>query len=305
VVAEPAKKDVGLVKPGELVTAVFTLLNPLDHAVTIEQAATSCQCTGVDILGKSIPARGTLEMPVSMKMSKAPIRKMASVTMVIDLGDGQKQPLKVEIEAEVTLAIRAVPGFIDTQPGLVDRKSPERMSGTFNIVAGDGKPFSVVAVQGIPPVFEGFDPAKDQPASKYSLRYDFTKPGTVVPKYLIIETDRSDCPLLDLRVRHDTTKIKPPFKVDAFRSTFGKLAVGNAGTFELELEDVGTKRVTGVRSLSPLIEVAIADQKVDGRNLLLTCSVKPGTDTKGLVFVPVEIKLGDVPYEHLVYGVVR
>ncbi|MFO0828067.1 MAG: DUF1573 domain-containing protein [Phycisphaerales bacterium] len=300
VVAEPAKIDLGLVKPDELVTATFKLINPLDHDVVVVQAATSCQCTGVDIQGKKIPARGSIDMPVSMKMSKAPIKKMASVTMVIDIGldNGAKQPLKVEIAAEVAYPIRATPGYIDAL-------APERMQGTFTLAAVDGKPFRVVSVQGNAPAFVNFDPTKDQPASSYALRYDFTAPNFVVPKYLIVETDRPDCPLVDLRVRHETTRISPPFKVAEFRSTFGSVASGQTGTFDLELEEVGSNRVTSVRSLSPQFAVTMTDQKADGKNLLLTCSVTPAAGAKGLLNGLVEIRVGSKSYEHVLYGTVH
>src|SRR5262249_12464092 len=238
---------------------VFKLINPLDHDVVVVESATSCQCTGVDIKGKTIPARSSIDMPVSMKMSKAPIKKMAYVAMIVDLQDnGKKQPLRVEIHAEVAYSIRAVPPFIDAL-------APERMKGTFGLEARDAKPFRVLEVHGRPPAFVGFDPAKDAPRTKYTLNYDFTEPGFKIPHYLLIESDREDCPIVDVRVRHDSVRISPPFKVSEFRSNFGRIASDQTGTFDLEIEDAQGRKVTGVRSLSPLIEATLISQKEDAK----------------------------------------
>lgn len=296
--AEPQKIDFGFVKPDQTLEANIVLFNPLDRPIVVTQATPSCQCTGVDVQGKTIPARGTLDMHVAMKMSKAPVRKLASVTLVF----GEiKQALKVEFEAEVTYAIRGVPNFIDAQHGKID--------GSFKLEATDGTPFSILAVQGKPPAFVGFDPAKDAPRAAYELRYDFSPatPGAApaVPKYLIVETDRADCPLVDLRVRHETTRIAPPCKPAEFRSNFGRLAPGTSGEFSLELEAMGSKRVTSVRSLAEGATVELIDQKADGENVLITCKVTPKPGRSGLFFFPVEIMIGSTKYDHIIFGAVR
>ncbi|MBL9150241.1 MAG: DUF1573 domain-containing protein [Phycisphaerae bacterium] len=296
IVAEPAKKDLGVVKPEETVTAVFTLVNPLDRDVTIVKSATSCQCTGVDVEGKVIPAKGKLDMPASMKMSKAPIKKSASVTLVIDLGEGKKQPLRVELYAEVAYAVRAVPGFIDAL-------TPERMKGTFELVATDNKPFKVLLADNKPPVFVDYDPATG-PQTRYKLQYDFTTGGPI-PKYFVVETDRNDCPVIDLRVRHDTTHIKPPFKVAEYRSTFGRIPLGQVGSFDLEIEEVGKNVVTSVKSLSPDFEVTIGKQKNDNKNTMATFNVKPAPGVKGFRMFEVEMVVDGKPYNHVVFGTVR
>lgn len=297
ILAEPPVKDVGVVKPEEVVTVVFKLVNPLDHDVTIVMAKTSCQCTGVDVLGKVIPAHGTLDMPASMRMSKAPIRKAATVTLVIDLGGGKKQPLQVAIYAEVAYAVRAAPGFIDAL-------TPEGMTGTFELTATDGAPFRVLSANGEAPVAAGSgDPSA--PSTRHALRYDFTKPGTVVPKYFVVETDRTDCPLIDLRVRHDTTHIRPPYKVAEFRSSFGAIPPQGVGSFELEIEEVGSHRISSAQSLDPNFEVSIVEQVSDGKNLNAKFSVQAGSGAKGVAMFPVAITLDGKRYEHLVMGVIR
>lgn len=293
--ADPEKINFGFVKPGEELHGSFKLRNPLDHAVRIDKAVPSCQCTGIDAEGKEIPAKGELEVHFSMRMSKAPVHKFANVTLVMN---SIKQAIRVEFEAEVSYPIRAVPNFVDAQKG--------HLVGTFRIQATDGKPFRVTAVQGAAPSFEGFDPVKDQPRSDYVLRYDFSAPGYVVPPYLVVETDREDCQLLDLRVRHETTQIKPACKPAEFRSTLGRLKPGEVGTFDLELEDMGATRVTSVRSLWDGATVELTGQKADGKSVLASLKVTPKPGLTGLLFFQVEFKLSNgATYPHIVVGAIR
>lgn len=292
--AEPAVIDFGFVKPEETVTAKVMLINPLDQPVTIARAVPSCQCTGIDIEGKTIPAKGTLEMPISMKMSKAPVRKGASVTLVLQ---PVNQVLKVEMSAEVTLPIRATPNFVDAQKGA--------LTGEFTISASDGKPFRVLTANGVAPIFRDFDPAKDAPKSSYRIGFDFSAPGFAVPKYFVVETDRPDCPLVDLRVRHETTRISPPVKVAEFRSSIGRVAPGAPGSFDLEFEAVGAARVASVRSLWEGASVRLVEQRPDGQNLLIVCEVLPKPGHVGPMLFPIEIAIGNATYRHLVMGTVR
>ena len=294
ILADPPGVNFGVVRPETKVEATFKLLNPLDHPVRIIRAVPSCQCTTIDMEGKVIPARGMLEMPMSMKTAKSVGKRSANIQLAFE---GLRQVLMVSIECETALPIRATPAYIDAL-------APERMKGSFEIGAQDGQPFRVIAVDGKPPVLVGGDPGA-APRATYRLAYDFTAPGFRVPKYVIVETDRGDCPLIDLRVRHETTRIEPPFKVAEFRSSAGRIAPGGSGTFELEIKNLGDQRVTGVRSLSPDATVRLEGQKADGSSVLITVAVTPRPGFEGLLAFPVELVAAGKRYEHLVYASVR
>ena len=68
--AKPAL-DAGLVAPNTDVKFEATLLNTLDRPVKCIRSAPSCTCTTVDMLGKVIPAGGTINVPLSMRTSGA------------------------------------------------------------------------------------------------------------------------------------------------------------------------------------------------------------------------------------------
>ncbi|MBL9121440.1 MAG: DUF1573 domain-containing protein [Phycisphaerae bacterium] len=304
--AEPTKINFGIKSPGSTADSTVKLVNLLDRPVKILNAVPSCQCTGVDITGKEIPANGSIEFPISIKLSKAPVKKMADLKVMFE--GFPRFVLRIELEAEVAYPIRATPGFLDVQQQV---NPPMPLSGTFTLAASDGKPFSVIAVQGGPPALIDFTPGTDAPRAAYTLRYDFTaaadpNAGKFVPPYLIIETDRPDCPIIDLRVRHETTKISPKLKVHEYRSTFGRIAPGTSGEFDLEIENMKSQRVTGIKSLSPQAVVELVDQVADDKgSVSIKVKVTPTAGATGLLFFPIEISAGAISTRHLVIGAVR
>lgn len=265
--ADPPSVDFGIVEPGSTVSAVIKLINPLDRDVRIRAAKPSCTCTTIDMVGKLIPAGGSIEMPMSIKTSHTPGTKPAVVNMAFD---GFDQVLVVKIEAETAYAVRATPNFIDAL-------AAERMTGTFELVSSDGTPFVVTSVDGRAPV--ATDGAPMQPAVRHALRYDFTSPSPLskgvlnVPPFLIVETNHPKCPILDLRVRHETTRITPAFGFAEFRANCGVLSPKGSTEFELEIKHMGAARIGSVVSLNPKARTEIVSQKPDGSSVLVTVRV--------------------------------
>lgn len=263
--ADPALVNFGIVEPGTVVSATIKLLNPLDRPVTIKAAKPSCTCTTVDMTGKVIPAQGFLEMPMSMKTAQSVGKKVAQVNLVFD---GLNQLMSVKLEAETAYAVRANPAFIDAL-------APERMAGFFELLSTDGQPFTVKTVDGKPAVTA--DGLPMQAGTRQVVRYDLTKPGLRpgVPPFLIVETDHPKCPALDLRVRHETTRITPLLNLAEFRSNVGVLQNAAATDFEIEVKNAGANRLTGVSSSRPEVAASIVEQKSDGDSLLVKIRLVP------------------------------
>lgn len=294
--AEPGMVDFGLVEPRAMVEVEVTLTNSSDQPVEIVASKPTCQCTTVDMTGKVIPARGSITMPVSMQTSAAVGVKQAAVSLLFR---GVQTPMQVGLKAEVAYSVVARP------VPYIDALDPSRLDGTFDLESPDGKPFEVRAVHGETPIFVGFDPKADAPRSRYTLRYDFRGlNANAVPKYLLVETDRTDCPLVDLRVRHPATRIAPALKFAEFRSMLGRVAPGSSGEFDLEIEEMGNLRIDTVYALSPDATVELLSQNSDGKNLLVTVKVTPRPGFSGLLQVPVTFVAGGRTAEQLVYGVV-
>ncbi|MFO0872955.1 MAG: DUF1573 domain-containing protein [Phycisphaerales bacterium] len=296
VMLDPKDVDFGIVEPNTVVKTEVKITNMTDKPLRIVRSVPSCQCTTVEMAGTVIAPGATVPMPMSMKTSKSTGIKAAGVTLVFE---GYQQPVELSIRSEVAYAVRAVPPFIDVQQAPHDPQNkplpPQPLKGTFTLESIDGKPFRVTGVHGKPPVFVDFDPARDQPRPKYLVAYDFTStPPAQVPCYLIVETDRPDCPVMDIRVRHENTRIVPTFKIAEFRSSFGRVEAGAKGEFDLEVKDLDEVRIASVQSRDPAqAEVRLTSQKPDGKNVLCTFELTPAPGRTGMLYFPVTLTTTD------------
>lgn len=194
-VVEPPSVDFGRVAPGTKHPAKFTLRNAGPAPLTIASAKPSCKCTDVtDIAGKVIPPGGTLELEAALQVPKSPGEKDAKVMIAVE---GRPGMVLARMVAEVTQPVRSTPAYVDALKGTA--------AGTIRLESVDGAPFRVLSAGGRPPVLAGFDPAKDAPRASYDLRWDVPGLGSPLPQWLVITTDRPDCPQIPLRIRHETT----------------------------------------------------------------------------------------------------
>ena len=289
--AEPASVDAGLVAPHSEVRFEATLRNPLDRPVTCIRSAPSCTCTTLDMVGKVIPAKGTLQVPISMKTSGATGEKTAAVVLTFADVPGL---IELKLRAEVTYPVRGVQ--LNRGPDGTVRRDPfvnafdikENVRGTVTVESIDGAPFRVLSVDRKPPVFApaaGAAPAMaaDAPRESWTVGYDFTGlPCERVPKYLVVETDRPDARLIDMRVRHECTRISPAFSFDQFRENVGVLAPGQSRTFELLVKRANGVRIDRVDSLEPMITSRLVDQKAAGDELLVRVEVTAAPRASGV-----------------------
>ncbi|MFO0784645.1 MAG: prenyltransferase/squalene oxidase repeat-containing protein [Phycisphaerales bacterium] len=288
--AEPPFKDFGFVPPRKELTLEARIVNPLDRPVTCIRSVPTCQCTTMDMLGKVIPAKGSITVPVSMKTSGATGEKVAAVRMQFE---GVPGIVEVKLRAEVAYSVRCVQDN-RTADGRQTRDAfvnafdfPEQTKGVITVEAIDGKPFRVLSLQGVAPVFVGWDPAKDAPRASYQVRYDFSAaPCDQVPKYLLIETDRADAPLVDMRVRHNCTRISPSFGFGQYRENLGLLHVGEPGEFSVEIKHANGVRIDSVTSKDPRLAAQLVGVKSDGDSLLATVRVTPQEGASGVFMAP-------------------
>lgn len=308
VVLDPLQVNFGIVRPHTTVKTEVKITNATEQALKILASVPSCQCTSVDMTGVVIEPGATATMPMSMKTSSTTGLRAASVKLVFE---GYNQPVEVLINSEVAHAVRSTPPFIDIQQSPRDNLGqpvPARpLSGRLHLESLDGSPFSIIAFHGEPPVFVGFDPAKDQPRNAYDILYDFSNvPANNVPAYQIVETDRDDCPSMEIRVRHENTHIRPPFKLDGFCAGFGRMQPGSEGEFEFGIKEFTPNRVASVTSLSPDATVQLIDQTADEKNLSARVRIVPRPGFAGLLYFPMQVEASDGKVATLmVYGSVR
>jgi hypothetical protein len=290
VISDPAGLDFGIVQPHTVLQGNFRLVNLTDTPRKILQAVPSCQCTTIDIVGKEIPPKGTLEVPVTMKVSSTG-SKVSSVKVMID---GEPRPLSLGLKAEVSYPVRVqVADSSGTlQPFIDAAANPAALKGVATVSSVDGKPFTVRSVQG--------EPARmvagqgDAPRSSWQVEYALPgEPCDRVPAYLIVETDRADARLIDARVRHECTRISPALDIAEFRSNAGVMAAGAGSTFELEIKKLGRNRVGSVEAIDPRFRASLVSQQSDGSITMATIRIEPGPEVRGVFLTPVRITATD------------
>jgi hypothetical protein len=297
VIAAPAGLDFGVVAPHTILEGNFKLVNTSVKPLKVLGAQPSCQCTTIEITGKEIPAQvsgvpGVLEVPVTMKVSATGI-KTAQVKVVVE---GEPLPITLDLRAEVAYAVRMAIADAagNAQPFVDAAEDASRLKGVAQIFSSDGKPFRVLSVQGATPVFVNWNPQSDAPLAKYEVQFSLvSEPCEMVPKYLLVETDRADARMIDARVRHACTRISPALEIAEFRCNAGVVAAGGSATFDIEIKKMGGNRIASVNAVDAKFAAELVGQRADGSSLLVTIRLTPGKEVKGVFMTAVHLIAAD------------
>ena len=288
--------DFGTVPPGVIPNAVVKLKNTSDKPLTILAVQPSCKCTTVDdLVGQEIPPGGFVELKASMKKDSSPGQKKADIKVLVD---GYSRVIPVQLRMEVSLPVRVVPGYVNAVKG-------QPTSGRLVVESLDKQPFTICSVGGKPPNLIGFDAAKDPPRNQYVLSYDIARDfgGEPVPLFWVLETDRADCPLVDIRMRLETTMPKPTFKMQDYRITFGRVEQGKTADFTVQVaeqpedEPILSASLDGDRG-----RVEIVNVEKDGMMTNITLRFTPSDATDGLVWAPLKIHSNRRTQEAFLWG---
>ena len=278
---EPEFIDFGILPPSVTKEGIVKLVNTGTKELEILTVQPSCKCTTLeDVSGKKIPAGGSIELKANMKAQSAPGKKTAEIKVLID---GYSQVIPIQLKQEVSLPIRVSPSYLNVVKG-------QPTTGRTVIESIDKKPFTICAIGGKKPNLVGFDPAKDEPRSQYLLEWDFERdfaPGEA-KRYWLIETDREDCPLVDIFVRHETTVVLPRgIKLTDYRHTFGRIEQGTNPEFVVEISDLpAEERIITAASDSSAAKVELVSAAMEGEVMRVNLRVVPNADTLGLTWIP-------------------
>ncbi len=293
--AEPAFKDFGFVAPNTLVEVTARIVNTLPQQVKCIASKPTCQCTTVDMAGKVIPAGGSISVPVSMKTTGATGQKLASVHMLFETSSGVMVPgvLEIKLRAEVVYPVRGYQ-LNPRKDGTRSKDSfvnaydfPTQTKGEVVVESVDGKPFKVLSVMGLPPVFPDVDANAQAQRTSYRVGYDFSAlPCEQIPKYLLIETDRPDAPLIEMRVRHECTKIDAAFGFAQYYENLGVLPQGTPREFNVEIKHSNGVKIEQVTSPDPRLKVEYLGATTEGDSLLVKVRVTPAAGDAAVMSVP-------------------
>lgn len=298
VLVQPQAVDFGVVDPGTLLSTVVRMVNVSDRPQRIVKAQPSCTCTTLDLDGRVIPPRGSIEVPVEMQTNRAVGNKQAIVQVVFE---GYSRFTTIDLKAEAAWGVRTQPLYL----GVRERPDqPEVRKGVINLQSRDGRPFNVISANGEPPVFVGFDPASDDPRASYTISYDLSGYGCEdLPPYYVIRTDHPKAELFDMRVRHDPcTRLRPMINMEDFRSSLGVVSPGEQLTVPLVFKKPRAN-ILSATSLDPVLETRIVERVPDGQNIKVEILTVISPDaTEGLFQVPIRFTDGQRTVDHTFYG---
>ena len=251
-----------------------------------------------------IPAKGTLEMPVTLQVPNTTGIKKAAVNMILSTGVGPRLTLL----AESAYAVKTIPPYISA----FDR--PENMTGAVVLKSVDNKPFRVLSVAQKAPVFMNDAGEGDVPRTQHVVQYDLTGYECAsMPKWLLVETDHPDAPLVEMRIRHKCTRLKHQIQpgsitlnFDGWIANVGAIPVGGAGEFTIEIKDFLGQKIDAVVSLSPNFKTDVLEQRPgEGGRLQVKVAIKPLLSKTGVFEIPIQFVSGSKGELLTVVGTVR
>ena len=257
--------DLGLRLINEAASGAITVANKGDVPVELLTVSPTCGCLSTNFQGRTSLAPGeSLQVDVYHEL-----RSMASSTSeglrFVFLG---YRLVTIPVKVEFTRSVKSDPSFVD-----LDRAD----SGELTLRALDGTPFRVLSILGQPlQAADGFDLAT--PAEVQRFRWDLSKfdkelcqslDGEPMPKWMVIETDHPDSPLVDVRVRqYPCTMLDLPLResrgwyLNTHRVILGQLEPGDSSVVSVPVDylndvtrvDPLELDVTGLKDLEVEIE---------------------------------------------------
>lgn len=297
---EPPLIDFGKVAPGAKLPGKFVVRNVGNQPLTVKSVVPSCKCTDVNLAaGTVIAVGGSVELTATLDVPRTPGEKDAKVFLTFE---GFGAPQVAMLKADASLPIRAVPAYVDALKSVVE--------GTIALSSEDGKPFRILSAGGLPPRFLGFDPAKDSPLSAYQLKWGIPNTSCEkMPLWWVVETDRADCPLVALRIRHECTGSRAdPGKAERYwffpepLAVAGRLVEGESVVVSMIIEHYNPKgrgaivrpewsQVKSVRALSSQITATLEGVRLGAKDdEAVLIRVAPAAGVTGIIYALVEIQ---------------
>ncbi|MFM8640125.1 MAG: DUF1573 domain-containing protein [Planctomycetota bacterium] len=291
---EPAVLDLGFMAPRAGGKGSVTLRNTGTAPLTIAAVTPSCKCTTTTALaGKVIPPGGSETLEAVLEGASMPQLHRATIKVAID---GYARVLEVQLRGETAMPVRSVPSIINAVEG-------KPRQGRIVVESLDKKPFRVCAVGGQEPQYIGFE-AGAAPRAQYLLKYDLDAWQPKHPSYLVIETDRPDCPVFDVWVRSEDTIPRSVFRMKDYRLNAGRISVGGSADLSSEMDDPG-EEILAVECGSPEIQVELLGQSVKDGIRTVNLRVTPKGPRTGMIYAPVRLFGRERDQQLTLFGTVR
>lgn len=309
VYGDPADVDFGLARPSSKLRTEIKLVNPTDSPVVIKAAVPTCQCTTVNVDGATIPPRGAVGIPMTLQVPSTTGEKKAAVNTILEPGGKGPRLTLTAISAYAVQAVATSPAGGDTL--WVDALKPEGLSGRIRLAATDGRPFRVLSLNGVAPVtLQGDGQAATTQVIAYDLRGETS---TTMPKWMLVETDHPEAPMIDMRVRHMASRLPHQFsgyevkvQFDGYIANVGRVTPGTTATFDVELKQFKRRRLKALQSGNPGFAVKLLKRTDgDGDRVRVTASITPSPDVRGPFICPVDFVTENGRETMYVIGTIR
>lgn len=292
---EPTVLDFGFIAPKQVSKGTFKLWNRGTAPLTVLAVQPSCKCTTTNDLADAVIKPGEfVELEASLDGAPLPSPRKANIKVLID---GYSRVLELELKGEVTYPLRAPPGYLNVVKG-------HEQKGRIVVESIDKKPFRICNIQGEAPDYIGFDPTKDEAKASYLVRWDITKFGDKIPPYLIVVSDREDCPILPIRVRHESTIPRPIFRLKEYSVNLGLMAPGQPTEVEVQMEDPG-EALLAVATEDEHARAELVSTRVEEGTLTAKVRVTARQDHEGLLQFPLSFYSASKEMAIPAFGIVR
>ena len=297
----PQVLDLGPIVPNKAASGSVQIRNVGDMPVRILSVKASCKCTTIGDLTGTVIAPGA-SVALEAELEPQPITGLRTATISV-IFEGANEAYLVDLRAEVTLAVRVSPSYLNLASG--------ETTGHIVVASIDGRPFNVLSSNRRPPVFVDFDPEFDEPRSSYMLRWDLTQETLTrsLDRSWVIETDHPDAPFTDARVRHlstiDSSAPSRAWKVPSRRSIIGFVEQGSSKDFTIEVKKIGRDAIYTIRSLARDFNAELVDFERKGVDAVCTVRITPRAGFTGLLYGAIELLASSGTCRHDVIGKVK
>ena len=294
----PRELDWGSTLPEKEVEGSVQLQNISDSPLKIVAVQSTCKCTTTkDLDGQVIPPGGQVTLDATLDPQSSVGTR---TTLIKVLVEGYSKVLEINARAEISRPVRVRPQYINTILNPSDT-NPDigvtQQTGTLMVSSMDRQPFKILSVQGRPPVYGPRKNIFDQ-AAQHIIAYDiedFRQLDGRYQRYVVIETNRADAPLIEVLLRHKDSALDldRQLKLGAYMLNLGRTAPGGSVLKEhASREASSTGPIFAVTTNEPGITVEIESQEVneDSDNLTTTYrfTVDPNKP-EGMYYFPVTL----------------
>lgn len=298
VVFDPPAVDLGYVLPSETVNTVIQVRNIGDKPLKITLVKPSCTCTTLnDLNGTVIPPGESVALTVQINAWAKPSVQSTSVTFLFQ---GYLESSRVPITVLIARPIRTRPQAFRCSNGV--------LSGSVRVESIDGRPFTISAADRQPPQYIDFDPETDAPRNAYDLQWDVsTYTEQTMPAWWVIETDRPDCPIVEVWVRHEWNFTNLAVDGRLWRVTRQHMVVdsikaGESAEFTVEILKLGRDDIGEVRSMSNEFDAELVTLQRNGVDAEATVRITPAAGHHGLLYGTIEFHSRNHSQELTVIG---